>query len=207
MLSFLRLNLLRQLDKDGILDVSHYENILLKAFEKAGFDEQNKPATVEDFEKFRLAIDTEIERAEGSLEEARKKASSVVENGEYADKEKEELKSIVRKKFQELFDFYDSQKEMALTTFDEEFQRLVRFNYFHIDHISNLTPDVKDELFQFIFNKAKNNANSFDDICQKVEEYGGYLDGVIGILLPETQKGKQPATAADATERSRAEKE
>ena len=188
MLSFLRLNLLRQLDKDGILDVSHYENILLKAFEKAGFDEQNKPATVEDFEKFRLAIDAEIERAEGNLEEARKKANSVVENGEYTNKEKEELKSILRKKFQELFAFYDSQKDMALTTFDDELMAFVRANYFITDKRKDITSEVKDKLFQFIYNEAKSYSNCIEDVCVKMNEYNEHLEGIIKILIPDIKK-------------------
>lgn len=188
MLSFLRLNLLRQLDTEGILDVSHYENILLKAFEKAGFDEQTKPATAQDFTNFRLAIDTEIEKAEWQLEESRKKAKAVVEAREYTDQEKEELKSIVRKKFHELFNFYDSQKDMALTTFEDEFQAFVRYNYFKADHLSNISQPVKDNLFFFIYNKAKDNSNSFEDLCLKVGEYDEYLEGVIHILLPDAKE-------------------
>ena len=184
MSAFLRLNLLRQLDKDGILDVSHYENILLKAFEKAGFDEQNKPATVEDFEEFRLSIDTEIERAEEKLEEARKKAHGVVEAGEYTSKEKEEMKTIVRKKFQELFDFYDSQKDMAITTFDDEFQMFVRTNNFRVDKRPDLSSEEKDKLFKYIYDVAKNHTDSFEEVGQKVAEYDKYLEGVVNILIP-----------------------
>ena len=187
MQTYLKLNLLKQLDKDGVLDVSHYENILLKAFEKAGFNEENKPDSPEDFTSFYSSIESEIERAEFHLEDSRKKANGVVEEGEYSPKEKEELKSMLRKKFLELFNFYDSQKEMALTTFDDEFKVFVRFNYFKADKTNDLPQETKDKLFEFVYSTADYKSDSFESLCEKVKEYNEYLQGVLEILYPSEE--------------------
>ena len=186
MSDFLRLQLLRKLDKEKILDVSHYENILLKAFENVGFSENKKPSTEADFYRFYNGINAQIDSAEIHLEEARQTASKIVDSGNYTNSEKQQLKTVVRKKFQELFNFFDSQKDMAKTIFDDEFRVFIRRKYFtKIDKNKKLDDAKKDKLFDYIYTQARYNtniSNSFDGIGEKTKDYVAHLENVLQIL-------------------------
>lgn len=186
MCEFLRLQLLRKLDREKILDVSHYENILIKAFENAGFSEEKKPVDEKDFYIFFNSINVQIENAENHLDESRKIANTIVDTGEYSESEKRLLKSVVRQKFQELFNFFDGQKEMAKTIFDDEFKIFIRQKYFaSIDKNQKLTEEKKEELFNYIYNQARYNTNingSFEVVGEKMQEYVSHLINILNIL-------------------------
>jgi hypothetical protein len=111
-----KINLLKELDKNGTLNVSHYEHLIEKAAQSMGLStEPPFVTTLEGFLTLGERIKEQMIYSEDTLNHLRTESFKIIETrDEFSDEEKEELKKFFRQKFTDLFNFYAAGTELDL---------------------------------------------------------------------------------------------